>query len=36
MKKMLAILMILGLVCSTSGLALSAPAQQAAPAAPQK
>ena len=32
MKKMLAILMILGLVCSTSGLALSAPAQQAAPA----
>lgn len=45
MKKMLAILMILGLVCSSSGLALSAPAQQAAPdpaakpapkAAPQK
>lgn len=33
MKKMLAILMILGLVCSSSGLALSAPAQQAAPAA---
>ena len=32
MKKMLAILMILGLVCSSSGLALSAPAQQAAPA----
>ena len=34
MKKMLAILMALGLVCSSSyGLALSAPAQQAAPAA---
>lgn len=33
MKKMLAILMILGLVCSSSGLALSATAQQAAPAA---
>lgn len=33
MKKMLAILMVLGLVCSSSGLALSAPAQQAAPAA---
>lgn len=33
MKKMLAILMILGLVCSSSGLALSTPAQQAAPAA---
>lgn len=33
MKKMLAILMILGFVCSSSGLALSAPAQQAAPAA---
>ncbi|WP_303739984.1 sunset domain-containing protein [Desulfovibrio piger] len=32
MKKMLAILMILGLVCSSSGLALSATAQQAAPA----
>lgn len=32
MKKMLAILMILGFVCSSSGLALSAPAQQAAPA----
>ena len=32
MKKMLAILMILGLGCSSSGLALSAPAQQAAPA----
>lgn len=32
MKKMLAILMILGLVCSSSGLVLSAPAQQAAPA----
>ena len=32
MKKMLAILMILGRVCSSSGLALSAPAQQAAPA----
>lgn len=32
MKKMLAILMVLGLVCSSSGLALSAPAQQAAPA----
>ena len=32
MKKMLDILMILGLVCSSSGLALSAPAQQAAPA----
>ena len=31
MKKMLAILMILGLVCSSSGLALSAPK-----AAPQK
>ena len=33
MKKMLASLMILGLVCSSSGLALSATAQQAAPAA---
>lgn len=33
MKKMLAILMVLGLVCSSSGPALSAPAQQAAPAA---
>ena len=33
MKKMLAILMVLGFVCSSSGLALSAPAQQAAPAA---
>lgn len=33
MKKMIAILMVLGLVCSSSGLALSAPAQQAAPAA---
>lgn len=33
MKKMLAILMILGLVCPSSGLALSATAQQAAPAA---
>lgn len=32
MKKMLAILMALGLVCSSSGLVLSAPAQQAAPA----
>ena len=32
MKKMLAILMVLGFVCSSSGLALSAPAQQAAPA----
>ena len=32
MKKMLVILMVLGLVCSSSGLALSAPAQQAAPA----
>ena len=32
MKKMLAILMILGFVCSSSGLALSATAQQTAPA----
>ena len=34
MKKMLAILMILGLVCSSSGLTLSAPAQQAPAAKP--